>query len=330
MFSSLFSFFTLDFIYWLAALSVIAGSGFVAFLLAVNPKPRKRTESERYYSSAFAKKELLPSLYQDATLDLSVVVPAYNEALRLPIMLQETYIYLENRRNSQKNDRKYEILVVDDGSTDETAEIALKFGKEHPNVDLKVLILEKNRGKGGAVTQGMLSASGKYLLFVDADGATKFSDLALLETNLAKVETDGYGIAIGSRAHMMETEAVVKRSFIRNFLMHSFHKVLFILGIRGIEDTQCGFKLFTRKTAQRVFHCMHVERWIFDIELLLIAQYFKTPIIEVPVSWHEVEGSKVSLMKDSIQMALDLLKIRLNYFFRIWKIQDPLARSKRD
>src|SRR5437660_364989 len=111
--------------------------------------------------------------------------------------------------------------------------------------------------------------------------------------------------------------------------MHSFHRVLYILGIRGIADTQCGFKLFTRKTAARVFSNMHVERWIFDIEMLLIAQYFKIPIAETPVSWHEIDGSKVSLIKDSIQMALDLLTIRLNYFFRIWKIHDPILRPKR-
>jgi len=104
--------------------------------------------------------------------------------------------------------------------------------------------------------------------------------------------------------------------------MHSFHKVLYILGIRAIKDTQCGFKLFTRKSALNIFNNIHVEGWIFDIEVLLLAQYFNMPIVEVPVTWHEIDGSKVSLIKDSIKMAIDLLIIRLNYFFGFWKVKD--------
>jgi len=108
--------------------------------------------------------------------------------------------------------------------------------------------------------------------------------------------------------------------------MYSFHKVLYVLGVRGIEDTQCGFKLFTRKTAQAIFPNMHVEGWVFDVEVLLIAQHLKIPIVEVPVAWQEIDGSKVSLMRDSIQMALDLLIIRMNYISGIWTIR-PLPSS---
>src|ERR1700722_20226131 len=95
--------------------------------------------------------------------------------------------------------------------------------------------------------------------------------------------------------------------------MRGFHALVYFLGIRGIEDTQCGFKLFTRKAAQLIFPNMHVERWIFDIECLVIAQAHRIPITEVQVTWHEIDGSKVNLMRDSIQMALDLLTIRLNF-----------------
>lgn len=112
----------------------------------------------------------------------------------------------------------------------------------------------------------------------------------------------------------------VQRSFVRNFLMRCFHTLVYTLGIRGIKDTQCGFKLFTRKTAQLVFPNMHVERWIFDIECLMIAQLQKIPIAEVQVNWHEIDGSKINLMMDSIQMARDLLLIRLNYIFGLWKV----------
>jgi dolichyl-phosphate beta-glucosyltransferase len=109
--------------------------------------------------------------------------------------------------------------------------------------------------------------------------------------------------------------------------MRGFHKLVYFLGIRGIEDTQCGFKLFSRKAAQLIFPNMHVERWIFDIECLVIAQAHRIPIIEVQVTWHEIDGSKVNLMRDSIQMALDLLTIRLNFLLGFWKV-DSIKKQK--
>ncbi|RIB28614.1 glycosyltransferase family 2 protein [Gigaspora rosea] len=313
-------------------LTLIVLSAFSLIIIVTSaPKPRARTESEKYYLSAHLEKRLpLPDISDEPTCNLSVVVPAYNETERLPSMLRETVDYLENKRLKDPI-FQYEIIVVDDGSTDGTSKTALKYGQTNSHVDLKVLTLEKNRNKGGAVTQGILSSRGKTILFADADGATKFSDHETLERRLLEVvDNNGFGVAIGSRAHLVNTEVVVKRSFIRNFLMHSFHKVLYILGIRAIKDTQCGFKLFTRKSASYIFHNMHVEGWIFDIEVLLIAQYFNMPIVEVPVTWHEIDGSKMSLIKDSIRMAIDLLTIRLCYLSRYWNIREPLPRLKRD
>lgn len=110
--------------------------------------------------------------------------------------------------------------------------------------------------------------------------------------------------------------------------MRCFHSLVYVLGIRGIKDTQCGFKLFTRKTAQIVFPNMHVERWIFDIECLMIAQSQKIPIAEVQVNWHEIDGSKINLMLDSVQMARDLLLIRLNYIFGLWKVNTDKTRKQ--
>ncbi|KAG0006929.1 dolichyl-phosphate beta-glucosyltransferase [Modicella reniformis] len=289
-------------------------------------KPKKiaggAIRSEKY-------KAQLPRLTRtdegSAQKTLSVVVPAYNESERLPIMMKETLEFLKAR--SQKDPSfTFEILIVDDGSQDSTVHVALEMAQLEANRDIRVLSFEKNRGKGGAVIQGMQYTRGHYILMVDADGATRFSDLDKLEVQLKQVEQDGLGIAIGSRAHLVQTDAVVKRSFIRNFLMHSFHKVVYILGIRGIDDTQCGFKLFTRKTTQTIFPNMHVEGWIFDIEMLMIAQQLRIPIVEVPVAWQEIDGSKVSLMRDSIRMALDLLIIRMNYILGIWTIQ-PIKGS---
>ncbi|RKP11350.1 hypothetical protein BJ684DRAFT_13038, partial [Piptocephalis cylindrospora] len=129
-----------------------------------------------------------------------------------------------------------------------------------------------------------------------------------------------HGVAVGSRSHLVQTDAVVKRSMLRNFLMHSFHRFLYLLGVRSIQDTQCGFKLFSRPAAQLLFPSAHVEGWIFDVELLLIAEMSRMAVIEIPVTWHEVGGSKVNLVNDSIQMALDLLILRLNYWLHIWSL----------
>ncbi|KAJ3330944.1 dolichyl-phosphate beta-glucosyltransferase [Blyttiomyces sp. JEL0837] len=338
---------------------VVLASVFLAgllYLALTANKPRKPTVNEGYYTDVISgERRKFPSIVEadsskditdtkvandkDSTLtkrrgkdglkdgeseklvDLSVVVPAYNESQRLPGMLKETLDFLENRLK-QDSTKTFEVIVVDDGSKDDTSEVALKIGKERKCAALRVLTLEKNRGKGGAVTQGMLVSRGKNVLFADADGATRFSDIDMLERELAKVSKNGLGLAVGSRAHMVKTEAVVKRSFLRNFLMYGFHTYLLILGIASIKDTQCGFKLVSRSAVATIFPKMHVEGWIFDIEMLLLAMWQNVPIAEVPVTWHEVDGTKMSLLRDSITMALDLLVIRLNYFTGIWSCKD--------
>lgn len=102
--------------------------------------------------------------------------------------------------------------------------------------------------------------------------------------------------------------------------MYGFHLLVNIFGIRGVQDTQCGFKLFTRKAAELIFYNIHLERWAFDLEVIYLAQYFHIPFKEVPVNWTEVPGSKLSPIRDSIQMGKDLLKLRLAYFFEIWTV----------
>ncbi|RKP25751.1 nucleotide-diphospho-sugar transferase [Syncephalis pseudoplumigaleata] len=261
----------------------------------------------------------------DASLYLSVIVPAYNEERRLGTMLEETAQFLHEQQQQQP-DYTYEILVVDDGSRDSTSEVALDYARKHPEYAIRVLTLAQNRGKGGAVAEGMMRARGERLLFADADGATKFSDIKALEEKLNHISQETKrGVVVGSRAHLVQTDAVVKRSAIRNFLMHSFHQLLYVLGVREIQDTQCGFKLFTRSAARCIFPNVHVEGWIFDVEVLLIAMRCSIPIAEVPVTWHEIDGSKMSLIQDSIQMALDLFTIRLNYMLGVWRIEPELS-----
>jgi dolichyl-phosphate beta-glucosyltransferase len=313
-------------IYLLILAFIIALLGFT-YLVVTAPPKRVRTEHGLILKSAQQDVTLpIPNISQPSSVDLSIVVPAYNEEERLPIMLEDTMAYLTQRQQKQPN-FTYEILIVDDGSRDRTVEVALDYARKHHNENIRVLILPANRGKGGAVAEGMLRARGEKILFADADGATKFSDIEKLEQELAGIVRRGFGVAVGSRAHMVKTDAVVKRSIIRNFLMHGFHRLLYILGVREIQDTQCGFKLFTRPAVKSIFCNVHVEGWIFDVEVLLIAKYCRIPVVEVPVTWHEIDGSKVSLLRDAIRMAIDLFTIRINYFTGIWSI-DPNAIAK--
>lgn len=255
-----------------------------------------------------------PSLSSPPTVDLSLIVPAYNEEERLPIMLDQTLLYLKKRQQNQPG-FKYEIIIVDDGSKDNTSRVALEYVRKETVNNIRLLALRKNRGKGGAVKRGMLCARGRQLLMVDADGATEISDLDRLEQSLSTAGT--MAIAVGSRAHM-ESSVVRKRSMLRNVLMYGFHVLVRVLGVHGIRDTQCGFKLFTRPAAQRLAPGLHIERWAFDVEMLYSAQATGVTMVEVAVNWREIAGSKLDPFWSSIQMARDLARIRLAFLLGLW------------
>ncbi|KAI9297399.1 glycosyltransferase [Neoconidiobolus thromboides FSU 785] len=284
-------------------------------------KPLPTTEEELTYFTDSKEEILLYSITSKSLVNLTVVIPAYNESLRLPKMLEETLAYLKERQ-SRDFEFEFEILIVCDGSTDGTSELALKWKKDNNLKEHQLMIVRNliNRGKGGSVRRGMLHAKGDLILFADADGATEFRDIDKLEMEMNKIIKDGLGMVVGSRHHLKNSEAVVNRSFLRNLLMNGFHLYLYILGIKQIQDTQCGFKLFSRKAAFLIFNNLHVEGWIFDIECLILANYFNIPLKEVMVNWQEIDGSKVNIIKDAIKMALDLLMIRLCYFYRVWSI----------
>ncbi|KIL92749.1 dolichyl-phosphate beta-glucosyltransferase [Fusarium avenaceum] len=286
---------------------------------------------------------------EPAEVRLSVVFPAYNEEDRVIPTLEEAVAYLDEHfgrttqgtttttsptskrhvRNAPKEGLGgYEILVVDDGSRDKTVDVVLEFAKENGLHDiLRVVSLARNRGKGGATTHGFRHVRGEYVLFADADGASRFSDAGkLIEGCEEVVDGSHRGVAIGSRAHLVGSEAVVKRSALRNFLMRSFHLVLMILtppATSRIRDTQCGFKIFSRASLPHIIPYMHTEGWIFDIEMLMLAESAPaTPVLghdgsvigtspgikvaEVPIEWHEVGGSKLNVIQDSIKMAIGL------------------------
>ncbi|KAF8429297.1 nucleotide-diphospho-sugar transferase [Tirmania nivea] len=320
-------------------IAVAAVLALYILLLLVAHFPRRETDSECTYLTVAPSGEIsgpqpLPNTTDylsnstvtpspsDPPVYVSVIVPAFNESLRLPLMLAEAVDFLTQNYTTLG----WEILLVDDGSNDNTSQSALawvqSYLKSHSTTpftpsSIRVITLTKNRGKGGAVTHGMRHARGAYTIFADADGATRFSDLSALLAALQSLQStppkSPSAIAVGSRAHMVHTAAVVQRSFIRNLLMYTFHFYLGVMGISSIKDTQCGFKLFSREAAVTVFRGMYTEGWIFDVEILLRAERAGIKVAEVPVNWHEVEGTKMELVRDSVVMALDLLILRAGY-----------------
>ena len=257
----------------------------------------------------------------EASVTLSVVIPAYNEEDRLPVMLKESVQFLEDRRKKDQ-DFSYEIILVDDGSKDRTTQIGLQWVEKLGSNRFRVLTLQKNRGKGGAVRLGVLRARGDRILFADADGATKFEDLVKLEKEMDKIidaDTD-YGIVCGSRAHL-EENSIAERSYFRTFLMFGFHTCVKVFGARSIKDTQCGFKLLSRPSARICFSSLHIERWAFDVELLKIGEILDMPLGEVAVRWTEIDGSKLSPLLASIQMFKDLFLLWVRYRIGAWKIR---------
>ena len=308
----------LPFIAWwsLPIFAAVITLCFVAFIFATSESLPKIEvhESEKTFLDENDERQNFPSLDEQESIDISVVVPAYNETERLPKMLEECTSYL-----AQSGD-KYEIIIVDDGSADETTNEGLKWTKKLGSDKLRVLTLAKNLGKGGAVRRGMLVSRGKLLLFADADGATTFSELAKLKALMAKTANDeGHGVICGSRAHL-ERNSIASRSVFRTILMYGFHAVVKVFGCRSIQDTQCGFKLFTRTSARILFKSCHIERWAFDVELLKIAEMLKMPLAEVAVQWTEIDGSKLNPVLASIQMFKDLFLLWLRYAVGAWTV----------
>jgi dolichyl-phosphate beta-glucosyltransferase len=227
----------------------------------------------------------------------SVVIPAFNEAHRLPPYLEEVVGFFDGRGEP------YEVLVVDDGSTDGTAAAVRALASRYPAI--RVLLLGRNRGKGAAVRAGMLGATGALRLFTDADGATPIAELKRLEPALA----GGADIVIGSRV-LADPAVSVRTRPHRVAAGRLFNWLVARLGLRGVADSQCGFKLFTAAAAERLFGALQTEGFAFDVELLLRAQAAGCRVVEVAVNWADQEGSKVGVLRSGPGMLVQILRAR--------------------
>lgn len=227
-----------------------------------------------------------------------MVVPAYNEEARLGRTLDRVREYLSQQPYS------WSVTVVSDGSTDRTEEIANEFAKGDERFSL--VACRPNRGKGAAVRDGMLQVEGELLLFSDADLAAPIEEIEKL---LPAVEA-GADIAIGSRP-LKDSRLEVRQPFYREWLGRASNMLVQALAVKGIKDTQCGFKLFKREVARDVFSRCKLNGFSFDFEALMIARDLGYRIAEIPIRWAHQEGSKVVFWRDYPRALRDLLMLRL-------------------
>jgi len=278
-----------------------------------------------YIHHQFGTKMSFPDVFSKSELHLSIVMPAYNESKRIEKTLDRTLEFLKQK------EFRWELIVVDDGSSDNTTAVVAEWTKRNKLTtqyvrSLNYTEIHGNMGKGFAVKTGMLRARGRYVMFMDADGASNLIGIDRLLSTMRNNETDpgngetSLGVVCGSRAHLAKNSEV-ERTWLRSFLMHGFHYcVSMIGGIHTIEDTQCGFKLFTREAVRRIFPSQRLRRWSFDVELINLAYWQSIPVVEQHISWQEIPGSKMSPLRDSLFMLREMIVMRLCYVLGIWKI----------
>ena len=227
---------------------------------------------------------------------LSVVIPAYNEEKRLPQSLAAVMDFLKKQPYGS------EIIVSDDGSQDRTVALAKELLKEFPH---QVLVTPQNRGKGHAVRQGMLAATGAYVLFTDADLSTPIEEVTRF---LARLEKD-QDVVIGSRA-LPDSQVKIHQNFLRETMGKVFNLIAQRWAFKGIHDSQCGFKCFRREAVQKLFSLQKLDGFSFDVEIVYLAQKFGLRLLELPVIWCNSAQSRVQVFRDPLMMFWDVLRIR--------------------
>jgi len=227
-------------------------------------------------------------------LQLSLIIPAYNEERRITSTLTSAIGYLSAQ------DYSYEIIVVDDGSQDQTARtVSDSFSQ------VRLLSYSPNRGKGFAVKTGMKVARGEHRVYYDADGSTPIDQIAKLWPCFER----GADIVIGSRA-LPDSEIAIRQSWLREHMGRAYNLILRMMGLTRFTDTQCGFKGFTARAATTLFPLLTMNRFSFDAELLFLAEKYNFKIVEIPVKWINSADSRVRLIQDSLRMLFGAACIR--------------------
>lgn len=225
---------------------------------------------------------------------LSIVIPAFQEEARLGDSLERILAYLDGRGIDA------EVVVVDDGSRDGTAAVASSRGDER----VRVLRQPVNRGKGAALRRGVGASRGRRVLVTDADLSTPIDELARLEAALAEGE-----VAIGSRG-MASSNVVRRQPLYRELMGRTFNLLIRLGGVRGIRDTQCGFKLFEGEVARRLFALLTTPGFAYDVEIVWLARRLGYRVVEVGVCWVDSPSSRVHVLRDPPRMLLELLRFR--------------------
>jgi dolichyl-phosphate beta-glucosyltransferase len=247
------------------------------------------------------KVDIVPEVVDNSNHFISVVIPAFNEELRIAGTIQSVHDYLRKRYAS------YEIVVVDDGSTDATSKIVAALAKERNY--LRLIRHVVNSGKGFTVKAGIFAASGNIIVMSDADLSTPIEESEKLLSYYEK----GVDVVIGSRG-LKESDIVGRQPWYRGRMGKIFNLFVRLLVIGDFRDTQCGFKMFRRDVARELFSRCRINHFCFDVEILFIAKKLGFRIKEVPIRWINSPDSKVKIFKDSLRMLIDLIIIRVNSY----------------
>jgi glycosyltransferase involved in cell wall biosynthesis len=233
---------------------------------------------------------------------VSIVIPAYNEARRLPSALEQIEAW---RRDGPLAGRSVEVWIVVEPSTDGTREIATAASSRQPN--LHVIANAEHRGKGFAVRTGMLAATGDFIFYMDCDLSVPLREVnAFVEYFAAHPEIE---VLLGNRQHA-QSRITREQAWLRRRMGQAFNAILRRLSLAGFYDTQCGFKAFRRAAAQAIFSRQQIDGFAFDVEVLLLAKKLSLHIADLPVEWHNSPESKVNLIRDSLRMLRDIARVQ--------------------
>lgn len=324
------------------------GLALMAYISVRSFKTNYRFEEDKgikqvYYSQRDRRDEefeqedwdtLRRNLWRMPELYLSIVVPAFNEENRILKTLSSMVNYMEERSRHDSSFR-YEIILVNDGGKDGTLMISEEFWERRVAKQgvfggrLRLISSVENKGKGNAVRLGVMASLGEYILMVDADGATEIECFSRVEDTISS-KNGQLHIVFGSRSagdslHSSDADSgdsKIQRSWYRQALNIAFHKITKVIINSSLNDTQCGFKMFSRASARMIFPSLHIKRWAFDIEIVIIAQILSLEIMPVSVDWKEIQGSKLSVVSDSIKMLIDILILKSFYILGFWRVKE--------